>query len=884
VPTANDYAYVADGGTASVTQSGATCFRLLLGSVSGNGYVQMTAGSLAVPYINGQSQSGNEIVGYSGSGAFIQSGGTNNVDTLTLGMNAGSSGTYVLSDSGYLYSPSENIGQSGTASFTQTGGTNNSQNVILGLAGNSVGTYALGGAGYMLGGLTLGNMGTGIFTQSGGTYNASGIVLGGYTGGSGSYNLSGNSYLSSASERISYYLGSTGSFTQSGGTNNVSGALSVGVQGSGTYSLSGNLCQSGTLSINVGGKFTQSGGSNIINGPLYVGYSSGGSYNLSGNSYLSCAEEDVAFTGTGTGSFTQTGGTNNISGYLYFGESTVSGSFSLSGNGQVMATGEVLGVYGSGTFTQSGGTNSASLLQVGQVSTGGRGRYVLGGGSLQVDGLMNQGTFSGGAASAGMTASIVDLSSGTWQNLGNISLSMGTSSLLIVPVGFNPSASGFASLSALGITHTIGTTLTVAAGQSVVGVGSIADFVACQGTIRASSAAGLNLNGGLALYDGGTVWLGTGNLYGNSSSTVSGGSLAVNFEEIGQAGTGSLTQTGGTNSVSILTLGYYFNGPVSAGTYNLSGSGNLTVNGNEQLYDTGVFNQSGGTQTVAGGLQTSGTYNLSGGYLAVSGTEALGSGFIPAFFNQSGGTHSISSDCYIGIFAPDSEIGNYNLSGSGYLAVNGAEEIGYMSTGSFTQSGGTNSTRNLAVGTIDNRTRATYSLNGGLLITSSVSRGPNGAGSGGATFNFNGGTLQASGNNSNFVSGPMFVAVQVGGAIIDVQGFSDAIGLNLAHDPSLGSTRDGGLTKLGGGILTLSGNNTYTGPTKVLAGTLIVTNRFAIENGTSLTVGSATAFNSAPIVQDSILPPSTVPEPATLALLTAVAAVLVGCTRRRKSR
>ena len=70
----------------------------------------------------------------------------------------------------------------------------------------------------------------------------------------------------------------------------------------------------------------------------------------------------------------------------------------------------------------------------------------------------------------------MDLSSGTWQNLGALSVSMGANSLLIVPAGFNPST-GFARYSSLGLTHTLGTTLTVPAGQGFVGSDSISDPV-----------------------------------------------------------------------------------------------------------------------------------------------------------------------------------------------------------------------------------------------------------------------------------------------------------------------------------------------------------------------------------------------------------------------
>ncbi len=62
------------------------------------------------------------------------------------------------------------------------------------------------------------------------------------------------------------------------------------------------------------------------------------------------------------------------------------------------------------------------------------------------------------------------LTSGTWQNLGSMAVSMGANSLLIVPAGFNPST-GFGSYSSLGLTHTAGTTLIVPAGQGFGGQG-----------------------------------------------------------------------------------------------------------------------------------------------------------------------------------------------------------------------------------------------------------------------------------------------------------------------------------------------------------------------------------------------------------------------------
>ena len=79
-----------------------------------------------------------EFIGYSGTGNFIQSGGTNLVNQpynenewgVVLGYNVGSSGSYSLSGGllqilGGGYGAPEFIGLSGSGSFTQSGGINN---------------------------------------------------------------------------------------------------------------------------------------------------------------------------------------------------------------------------------------------------------------------------------------------------------------------------------------------------------------------------------------------------------------------------------------------------------------------------------------------------------------------------------------------------------------------------------------------------------------------------------------------------------------------------------------------------------------------------------------------------------------------------------------
>ena len=136
-------------------------------------------------------------VGYSGTGSFAQSGGTNCIGFwLNLGNQAGGYGAYNLSGSGLLLVDSvldcqENVGLSGTGSFMQTGGTNICSYLAIGEYAGSSGTYSLSG-GYLSVGFSsqptqenVGDSGKGVFTQTGGTNSCSYFNLGNGTGSRG---------------------------------------------------------------------------------------------------------------------------------------------------------------------------------------------------------------------------------------------------------------------------------------------------------------------------------------------------------------------------------------------------------------------------------------------------------------------------------------------------------------------------------------------------------------------------------------------------------------------------------------------------------------------------------------------------------------------------
>lgn len=86
------------------------------------------------------------------------------------------------------------------------------------------------------------------------------------------------------------------------------------------------------------------------------------------------------------------------------------------------------------------------------------------------------------------------------------------------------------------------------------------------------------------------------------------------------------------------------------------------------------------------------------------------------------------------------------------------------------------------------------------------------------------------------------------------------------------------LTLAGPGTLVLTGSNTYTGGTDVAAGTLEILSSSSLLDRSDLTVGSSTAFASANPIAAAI---ASVPEPGTLAMLAAGAALMTIYRKRR---
>ena len=246
---------------------------------------------------------------------------------------------------------------------------------------------------------------------------------------------------------------------------------------------------------------------------------------------------------------------------------------------------------------------------------------------------------------------------------------------------------------------------------------------------------------------------------------LSGGSLSALMEYIGYSGTGAFTQTGGTNTVSAsLTLGKYSD---SRGTYKLSGGSLSAKNQIIGFYGSGDFTQTGGSNTVSNAillgdaLGSSGAYTLGGctdspslsaanQYVGVEGTGS---------FTQTGGSNTVNAALYLGYYSGSS--GTYNLQGGRLQAAN----VNIKSGGTFAQSGGSlNATTSLTnAGTY---TMAGGTLTGGGTLTNNASFSGYGTINANAGFNnygtltFSGGTTTFTGNLTNESGGSFNVQAQ----------------------------------------------------------------------------------------------------------------------------
>lgn len=351
-------------------------------------------------------------------------------------------------------------------------------------------------------------------------------------------------------------------------------------------------------------------------------------------------------------------------------------------------------------------------------------------------------------------------------------------------------------------------------------------------------------------------------VYNNFTVVRSGGSGTLTIGST--SGAGTISSSNGANTISAaITLGNAatFQHTTATGSLLISGSvsngGNLlTVAGSGNTSITGVIGGGSGGLTMSGaGVLTLGAANTYTGATTVSG-GTLEYGINDAILN---GSVTVIASSTLDIKSFSDTVGTVQINGGTIAGTTGV----LSSTANFDgRSGTVSAILGGSVG-LDKTTAGTLALSKANTYT--------------GTTTVNAGTLQYGTNNAIATGG---ITVNSGGTL-DIGTFIDTVGAVIIDGGAINGTsgvltstidfdgRSGTvLANLGGGVgftksttgsLTLGGTNTYTGPTMINAGTLVVDGSTASSstvtvNATGVLGGSGTIFGDVNVVSGEVAP------------------------------
>lgn len=618
----------------------------------------------------------------------------------------------------------------------------------------------------------------------------------------------------------------TGGFTLSG-TNTYTGLTQVNA---GTLTLAG-----GTAIVDTGAITVASSALLALNASETIGNltGAGGSFvNLGLNTLTTGDGSSTIFAGiiSGAGGLTKQGlGTFTLSGAnTYTGPTTINaGTLAVSG-------GSAIGDTSSVSIAAAATLDLLSSETIGAL-TGVSGSFAtMGASSLTINNSVGPSTFAGmisGSGNLTKTGAGTQVLSGTntytgttFVNAGTLSVSGGNAIIDTGAVNVGSGGTlGLASAEAIG-------NLTGAAGSFVALGSNTLTTGDASSTIFAGVMSG---TGGLTKQGAGTFTLSGANTYTGPTTinagtlAASGGNAIANTSNVGIASAatldlltsetiGSLTGaalssvTMGANS---LTINAVSGTSTFAGV--ISGSGNLTKTG-------------AGTEVLSGTNTYTGTTFVNGGILQVSGSTAIADA--GAVNSGIGGTFGLLASETIGSLAGTAgsfvdlggntlttgDASNTNFGG----AMSGGGALIKQGAGNFTLSGTNTYTGLTSVND------GTLSLAGGSAI----------ADAGAIDLAF-GGTLAL------LASETIGSLTGVAGSFVDL-GVSTLTTGDASNTTFAGVMSGlGGLTKQGSGIFTLSGANTYTGPTTINAGTLSATGGSALANTSAVGIAAAATLD-----------------------------------------
>jgi autotransporter-associated beta strand protein len=576
---------------------------------------------------------------------------------------------------------------------------------------------------------------------------------------------------------------------------------------------------------------------------------------------------------------------NNTASYLLQGSYGITGPAFLVMNGSGSLTITNSNGYTGGTTINAGQVNlgSASAIGTGPLVVNGgtlNANFAQSPTSVTLSGgLLN----IRNAAALGASAGTITFNGGTFDNTSGGSLTMVNHPMIWDgSLGFGGSSplnlgSGAVLLAGPSTLNLGGSTLTV--GGVISGTGSSLTETGAGALLLAAA----NTFTGNTLVSGGTLLVGNASALLNSSVSA-GGNGVVSFSSPTTATFGGLNGSGGivlTNAAGAavdLTVGN--NNFDSSYSGAVSGSGSLTQNGSGTLYLSGPNTYSGGTTINAGAVQFQGNNSLPSGSPITLASASLqirndGAG--------SGGTINLGNNITIPVSNPNinpanvatidvgnnrsgntgntvafgvlSNITSYNLftstinftASNGYLQSYSGLDLsdpdpnyGYSSGGTTTLNPTTTSVT--IAGNVTNQEQDYYYdmlvLDGtstGNVISGGISDSPNYGGVGqGDTRITKSNTSVWTLTGSNTYTGPTVISggtLVIGGSGVLGGGYysntianNGAFVVNTSSNQTFGGviSGSGGLYQLGSGVTTLTEPNTYTGPTTIVASTLVL--------------------------------------------------------------
>jgi autotransporter-associated beta strand protein len=648
------------------------------------------------------------------------------------------------------------------------GGTATSPNAANGGASG----YGGGGGG---GGAVSTNTGLG---GSGGTGGAEDTTNGGADGTVGGNGGNGGAYFS-VNPGSTISTGGTGTAGGTGQDSSSSNFLGGGGGGGGaggggvlTTTNNGTETNNATISGGAGGNAgnggdgSNSGGNGGSGGGGGDGFTfTGSNSKLVNNSTITggaggAAGNGGAGTGPGNGGNGGQGGAgvDFLQGHTLVNSGTITG-----GNGGAAGAGGIM-------------NNSNYSFPNGHPGAGGSGGAGVSGPNLTI---INSGSIAGGLANGGTgaQAAAIDLTSGTnrlttngaGSYTGAINIGSGT---LTLDQTAADGATGSANYS----------TSFTGSGRLIVNTDSNTSVTLSSAN---SYGGGTTLSSGtLQLSNAGTLGATTGALSVSSGSTLDLGGTSQT--------TGTLTLTGGTIQDGVLSSSAF---NTQSGTISaiLSGGGALNQNGSGTTILSSANNYTGGTTISVGTLELStfGTFGVSTGTLAVSGGTL-----------DLGGTSRTTG----ALTLTDGTIQNGTLASSAFNTQSGTISAILAGGGALTQSGSGTTTLSGA-----NTYSGGTTVSGGTLQLSGL--GTLGATSGTLAVS-SGGTLDF--GSTSQTTGTLTLT---GGTIQNGTLTSSAFNAQSGSISAI-LAGSGVLVKTGGGTLTMSGVNTYSGGTTISAGTL----------------------------------------------------------------